>query len=389
MVKDEVISGIVCEFNPFHNGHRYLLEQVKARNSGYLVCVMSGNYVQRGECALLDKWARTECALENGADLVLELPLPFAVSGAETFARGGVQVLQGLGGVDILAFGSESGEVEPLLRCAEFLLSPQFREEIKKRANGPVTFARARSEAVAAVLGDEYAALLQESNNILGIEYLKALQGSGLTPFTVKRHMAGHKEGSRGQFASASFLRSQIRSGGEFRPFVPKASAALLETSPFARMELAERAVLYKLRTMTPQELLRVPDVGEGLENKLLQAAGTSASLEELYSSVKSKRYSHARIRRAVLSAFLGLEKRHTAHVPYLRVLGLNGNGEKILRNGAHSLPLVCSYGDVKKLDDSCRELFSLEARADDLYGLMRDPVTASGTDYTTRIIKR
>lgn len=390
MIKGSMISGIICEFNPFHNGHKYLLEQAKAHFPGYIVCVMSGNFVQRGDCAIADKWKRTEWALKNGADLVIELPLPFAVSGAETFARGGIEILNGIGCVDRLVFGSEAGSTEALWDCASFLLSEKFKEEIQKSVNGPINFAKARETIAASCLGEDKAKLLTESNNILGIEYMKSLLStqSDIVPYTVKRHMVSHCGTHFGKYASASYLRSQLIQGLDIADYVPESVIHTLQKTEIARLDFAERAIFYRLRTMQPEELKEVPDVSEGLEHKVLQAAGSASSLEELYMEVKSKRYSHARIRRVVLSSFLNIERKHAHHIPYLRVLGMNSFGEQILKQRTNTLPFVFGYADVKKMDDFSRELFELEAKADDCYGLMKKTIHPCGKGYTSRPIK-
>ena len=175
MIGKNKISGVVCEFNPLHNGHAALLSRISEEFGSDIVCVMSGNFVQRGEAAVLDKWSRTRLALQNGAALVLELPLPWAVAGAEKFARGGISLLNALGCVDTLTFGSETGDTAPLMHCAEYLHSDVFNSDIRPEVTKGVSFAAARTEAVKKALGAETAELLTKPNCILGIEYCKAI----------------------------------------------------------------------------------------------------------------------------------------------------------------------------------------------------------------------
>ncbi|MGN0478303.1 MAG: nucleotidyltransferase family protein [Hominenteromicrobium sp.] len=396
MVAKNRISGIICEFNPLHNGHAALLRQVRRDADGGVVCIMSGSFVQRGEATVLDKWSRTRLALENGADLILELPLPWAMSGAERFALGGVSLLNALGGADRLVFGSECGDAAPLLRIAEYLLSPQFSADIRPYLAAGLPFAAARGKAIEKALGPDYAALNEQPNNILGIEYCKALLrlGSGIIPYAVPRVAVGHDApDASGRFASASLIRQLSFENKPIAPFVPESTAARIEALRAEKQYPAdirhlERAVLALLAIAPPERLRTVPDVSEGIENRIHTAAGSAASLEALYDAVKTKRYSHARIRRIVLSAFLGLTNDLPATPPYLRVLGMNERGTEILRTAKPALPYVTRPADVKKLPADAQRVFELEARADDLYSLCTEQRRPAGLDYTEKLIR-
>lgn len=385
MLKSKNVTGLICEFNPFHNGHQYILDKIRQSTGGYIACVMSGNFVQRGECAIVDKWKRAEAALRCGADLVIELPLPFAVSTAEKFAAGGISLLNGLNCVDRLTFGSETGDIDLIVKTAEYLLSEKFKADIRPEIDGGTPFASARSRAAALNLG--CAEILNNSNDILGVEYVKALiqSNSSIKPEAIKRHAIGHDKGSSGDFASASEVRRILRSGGDPWRFMPEAAAEILKSgyNPAILANL-ERAVLYKLRTMSAGDIRKLPDISEGIEYRIKAAAGNAGSIEELYSMIKSKRYSHARIRRIVLSALLGIHSAHSEKMPYIRILGMNENGRDII--GRALLPVIGGYGDAKKF--GVTELYELEAAATDIYGLMTECVTPAGMEYKKQLIK-
>ena len=390
------ISGIICEFNPLHNGHAALLRHVRQTMGGPIVCVMSGNFVQRGEAAALDKWSRTRLALQNGADLVIELPLPWAMAGAERFALGGVSLLHALGCVDTLAFGSESGDAAALMSVAKFLRTPAFPAQVKPYLAQGDSFAIARSKAIAAALGADAADLNGQPNNILGIEYCKAILGTGapLQPYTVRRFHVDHdSQNTSGQFASASLLRGMSAKNEDISPFVPSDTADVIRTLQAdgrypASLQYLERGILGFLSACPPAQLQNVPDVAEGIENRVLAAAGQVSTLSELYDAVKTKRYSHARIRRIVLSTYLGLTKDLPETPPYIRVLGMNENGTEILRAAHPTLPLVMRPANVRTLTAAGQRVFELEARADDLYALCTENRRPAKMDYTKKLIR-
>lgn len=390
------ISGVICEFNPLHNGHAALLRHIRQETGGPIVCVMSGNFVQRGEAAALDKWSRTRLALQNGADLVLELPLPWAMSGAEHFAFGGVALLQALGCVEDLWFGSESGNADALAQIAAYLLSPAFSHDIQPFLVQGLSFAAARGKALESALGPEAAALNEQPNNILGIEYCKALLKihSVMQPHTIRRFHVEHDAAAASEnFASASLLRRMSAAGESISPFVPPETdaciQALLKKKQYpATLSYLARGILGYLSTCPLEALRNTPDVSEGIENRIQTAAGAASSLEELYDLVKSKRYSHARIRRITLGAYLGLNKGLPEMPPYIRVLGISDAGTDILRAAKPTLPYVTRPADIKKLPTEAQRLFELEARADDLYALCTQARRPAKMDYTEKLIR-
>lgn len=362
-------AGIVAEYNPFHRGHAWHIAETRRRLGGDapVVCVMSGHWVQRGECALADKWLRTALALDRGADLVVELPTPWAMASAESFARGAVSLLAATGVVDVLSFGSETGELAPLEEAAAALDGPGYPERLRAALGRGLSFPAARQEAAGA-------ACLSAPNNNLGVEYLRSLRalGSTIRPLTVPRQGAGHDGPAAGGFASASELRRLLRAGrGE--------EAAPYLTAPWsgelADMQHIERAVLARLRTMGEGDWAALPDGGgaEGLPSRLAKAAREAVSLEDFYTRAKTRRYPHARLRRLALAAFLDLRAaERPAAPPYVRVLGLGGRGRALLRKMKETcpLPVIVKPAQARELDGPARTLFESEARYTDLYGL-------------------
>ena len=375
-------AGIVAEYNPFHRGHAWHIAETRRRLGGDapVVCVMSGHWVQRGECALADKWLRAALALDRGADLVVELPTPWAMASAESFARGAVSLLAATGVVDVLSFGSETGELAPLEDAAAALDGPGYPERLRAALGRGLSFPAARQEAAGA-------ACLSAPNNNLGVEYLRSLRalGSTIRPLTVPRQGAGHDGPAAGGFASASELRRLLRAGrGE--------EAAPYLTAPWsgelADMQHIERAVLARLRTMGEGDWAALPDGGgaEGLPSRLAKAAREAVSLEDFYTRAKTRRYPHARLRRLALAAFLGLRAAdRPAAPPYLRVLGLSEMGRELLRRmkGACPLPVITKPAQARELDGPARALFEAEVRYTDLYGLCFPTPRPCGAEWT------
>lgn len=377
------VSAIICEFNPLHTGHEKALRFAADNNSSAVVCILSGNFVQRGEPALYDKWLRAEAALRCGADLVIELPLPWAMSGAENFARGGVRLAHALQ-CDRLVFGSECGDISALTAAADYLNSDAFSADLRNAAPDEqiLPFAARRELALTRALGKEKALTVQSPNNTLAVEYCKAIAslGSPLQPVTLQRCGAQHDAGLSEDSASASALRALILDGNfnEAAKYMPLPSAQLLHNQPTASLERLETAVLYRLRIAKAKDFADIPEVGEGIENRILKAAETASTLDELYTMVKSKRYSHARIRRIVLSFFLGI-RTPVGLPPYLRVLGMNKTGADLLQHA--SLPVLTRVSQLRGMPEECQKLFELESAADDIYALAFEKRKAAGSN--------
>ena len=370
------VVGIVAEYNPFHAGHAFHLAETRRRLGDHtVVAVMSGNFVQRGECAVLDKWTRARRALEGGVDLVLELPTVWAAASAEHFAWGAVNILKEAG-ADAISFGSESGDGEGLKTVAACLDGPEFCACLRRFLDEGMSFAACRQAAVRDLLGDGLAGLLSNPNDNLGVEYLKAARRLGWAPevAAIPRRGAAHDGGDHPEYPSASYLREQILSG------------ALAAENP-ASLSYAERAVLARLRTMEAEELEALPDSGEGLAQRLYRAARQGTALAEVYGLIKTKRYAHARIRRMALWAWLGLRQSDRPDAPpYLRVLGANERGRALLHDLKKTarLPVITRSVHAKNMDGPERRLFELEARCTDLYQLCRKIPGPCGLEWTS-----
>lgn len=384
------INGIVCEFNPLHLGHEYILKEMK--KNGDVVCVMSGNFVQRGETAIIDKWERTKMALSCGADLVIELPVPFAVAGAEKFALGSIHLLNSLGFVDNLYFGSESGDAKKLSEIVNIFSTEEFSKLLKTNMQTGISFANARELAINEILGEEYSLLLKGSNNNLAIEYIKAINSlkSDIKINTIKRLGTAHDDIKINSYPSAMAIRHLIARGEDLSSFMPKtchdiyvnASQNALCPSDFSKLETA---ILAKLRMANNFDNL--PDISEGIEQKLLKALKEANSLEQLYDLVKSKRITHARVRRLVLSAFLGITESDSLP-SYIKILGLSKQGAKLLSAKKNTLPIVGKFADVKKLSAQAQEEYKFECICDDIFALCQPKIQRSGESFRKEIIR-
>ena len=375
------VIGIVAEYNPFHNGHARLIEQSRARLGADcpVVCVMSGDFVQRGSPAVYSKFARAEAAVRCGADLVLELPLPWALSSAEGFARGAVGLLGSLGVVTHLSFGSECGELGPLQQVAEVLLDPLLGEDLRAELQSGIPFAAARQQAVARRVG-ALAELLQAPNNILAVEYLKAIfdQRLDLHPLTILRTGAQHDRPAEGNVRSASELRTRIGAGEDVSAFLPRAAAdisareKMLGCGPVLP-EALERAILSRLRMLPQAAYNALPGASEGLGNSLYRAAHEEPTLDGVLAAAKSKRYALSRIRRMTMCAALGVSAGMDAGTPpYARVLAIGAQGRELLRaiHGQASVPVITKPAAGRSLSGAAGEVFVLTADAHDLYVL-------------------
>ncbi|MBE6973006.1 MAG: nucleotidyltransferase family protein [Ruminococcaceae bacterium] len=392
------VAGIVAEYNPFHTGHAFQIEQTRLRlgEECAVVAVMSGNWVQQADCAIADKWTRARLALMGGADLVLELPTVWACSSAESFARGAINILDACGVVDALSFGSECGDIEGLNRVAQCLDGPEYENRVRALVNDGATFAACRQQAVEELLGVELGGLLSRPNNNLGVEYIRALNdlNSGIEPMTVLRKGAAHNStGQTARFVSATQIRMELAEGNwdAAQPYLPEGGRALLEGHTVAQTGLVhvERAILARLRTMTAQDWERLPDCGltEGLPNRLERAGKTCISVDDFFEQVKTKRYTRARLNRLVLWAWLGLTAADVPYAPpYIRVLGFNERGREVLRQmkARASLPILTKPAHARVLDETGRKLFELEARCTDLYDLCFETIPAPGREWNT-----
>lgn len=384
------VAGIIAEYNPFHNGHAFLAEKAREAGFSHVVAVMSGNFVQRGEPALMHHARRTRAALECGVDLVLQLPAVYAVSGAQSFAQAGVRILNGLGCVDALVFGSECADSEKIVSAARLIYGEEIKPIISAELEKGITFASARENALRKI-NPEYADIIQRPNNILGVEYAAALDriGSRITPVTFGRAGVSHdSDCEAGGFASASLIRDKIRAGESIEAFVPEKSAEIYEKADIADIAEIENAILYKMRTVSAEELANAPDVSEGIENRIISAAKQARSLEELYMLAKTKRYTHARIRRIILNCFLNVNAEDLKiPAPYIRVMGFNDRGAQIIRaaKDTATLPVITKAADLARLNERAQRIFSLECMAGDVYSLCMKNRMPCGTEKDVR----
>lgn len=376
-------AAIICEYNPFHNGHKYQIDETRKAGATHIVCVMSGNFTQRGDVAVYDKFLRAKTALENGADLVIELPTKYSLSAAEGFAAGAVGIINALGCVDMLSFGSESGDITALREASAASDYALHTEEFAALMRQGKSYPAALAEAIKAYYTDDVYETLSHPNNTLAVEYLSALDntGSRIEPFTVGRKGAAHdSDSAQGEFASASLIRKKIAAGEDYSALAPFIEA------PSTDIKRLERAILAKLRVMREEELEQAYDGANGLAQRLYKAVRKANTLEELYFLTKTKRYTLARIRRAVLCSFLDLNKEQLL-VPnaYIRVLGMNPRGREILAAANCPLPIDTSLKALSKTSHSAHKQAVFEERCGDIYSLAFEKPRSCGWELTAK----
>lgn len=391
-------TAIISEYNPFHNGHKYQIQKSRENGSTHIISVMGGNFLQRGNCAILDKYNRAKAAILGGVDLVIELPQIYAVGSAEKFAFGAVQTLDKCGCVDELAFGAECGDILMLKRTVDIITrSGEVETLCKQYLKQGYSHPRAMQAAVEYISqnGDNISDILKSPNNTLAIEYIKVLNNinSNINPFAIKRVGAMHGSmQTNNEFASASAVREMILNGdNSYKKFIPNTTAEIISDC----ITLGEcpgeyknnsRGIMTVLRSMTAEDFANIPDVTEGLENRLVKAAKENNSVLDIITAVKCKRYTHARLSRIIACAYLGITKDISSLEPkYIRVLAFNDRGTEILKlmKKSASLPVIMSPAkDMKKLDDMGKKIFEIDLRASDLYGLLTPNVQRCGNDF-------
>lgn len=375
--------GIVAEYNPFHAGHRKQFDRIRAEfgRETAIVCAMSGNFVQRGAPAVLDKTLRAKAAVACGADLVVELPTPASLSSAEGFAAGGVGILSKL--CDTLCFGAETGETVSLMETARALLSEDFSPLLRRELDSGKSFPVARAEALAQMgLSGE---ILRRPNDILAVEYCKAIlaRNSPMVPFPIRRDGDYHDRAPHRENPSATAVRRLMLEGGAWDSFVPESARAIFENAPLHSLAAGERAVLARLRTMTDAEFEALPYSGEGLWRKFMHASRRDATLEDILTAVKSKRYTRTRLDRMTMCAYLGITAETlSAPAPYVRVLAFNEKGRAVLS-------AVKKSGVFRNAGETIRHPYqALEQRWGDLYGLFaQEQPESPGREQRRRIV--
>ena len=377
------ICGVVSEYNPFHKGHAYQIEQAKSHlgEDSAVVCCMSSDFVQRGDAAILPKHLRAKAAVLSGVDVVLELPSPYALRSAEGFAQSAVDILLGTAVITDLSFGAEDADAGLLHETASLLLEHQTVQDTLLHLKTGISYAAARERALFARV-KEKAEILQKPNNILAVEYCKALirRESAVNLLPIERKGAGHDAGAEGEYASASYIREFLREGktDEALPYLPETTVAILKESMESGHALLdqsrlENAMLSSLVRLTADDLAALPDANEGLDNRLLEAIRKGRTIEEICAQAKTKRYALSRIRRMIFCAYLGITKEEsTTPPPYARVLAFSDKGREVLKLARKraTLPLITKPAHAFDLGGDARKIFEREALACDLYNL-------------------
>ena len=369
--------AVICEYNPFHNGHKYQLNYHKeVLGADSVICLMSGSFVQRGAPAIYDKWTRAKDAIENGADLVLELPVVYSAQSAQRFAQGSVKLLDKLGVVDYLSFGSECGDIDTLLKTAEVINSQEFKKLLDEKLTTCVSYPVARTQ----VLEEHYpfleTSIIASPNNILAIEYISALQkiNSKIKPKTLKRNL---------DFASASEIREKIDKQDNVDSLIPTAVRKTYDKSIY------DSLLLYNFRKESPEALQKICDIAEGLEYRFKKASQSATSHSELAESVKSKRYTRTRIDRICANSLLGIEDFHTELEPqYARILAFNTKGQELLAEIKKStqIPIITKVADAKPISEEYKIMFEKDLLATDIYSILTHK--PAGLDYKISPIK-
>lgn len=379
-----MIYGLVSEFNPFHNGHKWLIDKVKTENDT-VVTVMSSSFVQRGDISIISKMDRTFASLKNGVDLVLELPSVYSLSSAEDFGKSSIEILKATNIIDKVVFGSECGDIDLLKKGISALKDENVQSLIKENMDKGVTYPKAIHNSISKLYSDDIANLFDGANNILGMEYLKSLENSNITAITFSRKGAGHNdEFSSGDFASGSFIRENYSNRELYTPEYP-----ITDT---AKIENIEKIILYKLSSMTENELRNIPDVHEGFENRIIKAVQNTNNFNELCEKLKTKRYTMSRIRRIICRAILGIDNSvKEICVPYIRVLGFTEKGSKLLKeikeNG--TLPLITNVKNgYDNHDNNGKKILEIENLATKLWSLASCNNTILNNEFTQQIIK-
>ena len=405
------VLGIVAEYNPFHNGHLYhIKESIEQCGANYVVCVISGNFVQRGNTSIIDKWTKTKMALCNGADLVIELPTVYSTSSAENFAEGAIKILDSLGIVDTISFGMEAKDIATLNNIANVLYQEpkEYVTMLNHELSKGISFPKARENALMMYLNDikRYANVLTGANNILAIEYLKTLKKlkSQLMPIGVQRQkVLYHDEMIVDDFASATAIRKMIatRQFDDIRKVIPRTSYILLAQElkkGHYVLDLSnfQKEILYILRKMTVQEIKELPDVTEGLENAIKNAADSCNNIIDLVNMIKSKRYTQTRIQRILVYALLGINKKmmeaSKKTVPYTRILGYTEKGKRLISEIMQRNPKLNLVTSVKKFLDenkskTLKDMLQTDIYATNVYTLGYERDSWANLDYTNKII--
>ena len=387
------VFGVIAEYDPFHNGHAYHLSQMRKHGATHIVVALGADFTQRGEPAYVNRLARAKAALQNGADLVIAMPITGTLAGAQRFAENGITMLNALGCVETLSFGSECGDINALQHIVKLLQSDVLNQKINQSLSCAQTFAALRESAVRELYGKDAADLLKTPNNSLAIAYIQAIQSqkAQISLHTVKRNGVGHGEDPKDSFASAGYLRT-LKSE-DMQPYMPKNVFELIQNEILSDrapvfMDSMEIAILSRLRALKQEDFFTLADCSEGLEHRLYTAVRRARTIKELEAIVKTKRYPLARIRRLYLSAALGITRSDAVLTPqYLRVLGANQRGFEILKHckKTATLPFIQKASEGNALTGPAKHQWDLDNAAADFYALGMPIPTACGHEYTQK----
>ena len=416
------VLGIIAEYNPFHNGHLYhLKESKKATGAEYTVAIISGNFTQRGSTSIIDKWKKTEMALQNGVDLIIELPVLYSISSSENFAEGSIKILNSLGIIDFLSFGSETSDIKILNNFANILYDEpkEYKKILSNYLDTGLSFPKARENALLEYIKnfedvntnfDNYKNILSSPNNILGIEYLKALKKykSSIKPVCIKRSGADYNSSDisiNTSIASATAIREVIKNKNfnTIKTVMPEKSYSILADCInsgciIPDLNCFEKEIIYVLRKMSIEEIANLPDVSEGLEFLIKKAVNSCNTLTELLNTIKSKRYTITRFQRILLYALLDISKKDMklskeVDSPYIRVLGFNDNGKKLISKIMDKNPNQPLITSVKKFVDnnsntSLQTMLNKDIFATNVYSLGFENNSFANLDFKNGIIK-
>ncbi len=397
------IAGIIAEYNPFHSGHLHQIEMLKKQGFTHIIAVCSPCVVQRGEAALFPTQVRTNAALACGVDIVLSLPAPFAILSAEGFAKAAVKILSSCGVCDYIAFGAETPKTQLFIKTAEILRTKEYETGLKAHLNSGISYAAARQKAIEDI-DEKCAKLLSKPNNILGVEYCKALletRGKKPSPLALKRKGANHDEKLKkdASTASASAIRALANNASEkiniasIKPYVPKACFIIykeaVKNGLYIKSDAWEIAILSRLRALDEKTASEIRANSEGLDKLLLKAVAKNTSLNEIYSAMKSKRYAHSRIRRFVLNAALGYDELLPQSPEYIHVLGASNEGKKIMSliKANATLPFSSSLSTLAKTSKNAWLIASAHADANNLASLCLKNAQPCGGAFTQKFI--
>lgn len=402
------ILAVIAEYNPFHNGHLYHLEKSKKIvDPDYSICIMSGNFCERGDTSIVDKWSKAEMAIKCGFDLVIELPVVYSISSAENFAEGALKILNAFNNV-ILSFGSECGDINVLNKFANILCDEprEFSTILTHELAKGISYPKARENALMLYLNDvrKYANVLSNPNNILGVEYLKAIKklNSKVQPITIRRIGTDYNSLKiKDRLASATAIRNLIQNDEDVAKLIPKPSFDILSMNmkygkTVNGLATFEKEIIFTLRKMSVQEIAELQDVSEGLENLIKNAADSCNTLEDLINSIKSKRYTRSRIQRILLYSLLGITKKDIQESyktnPYIRVLGVSRHGKELLSEISKKRSKYPVITSVKKFMDSSnskvlKNMLNKDILASNIYTLGYEYDSKANLDYTKKLI--